>query len=177
MGRRGLYWRATLIIILALPLTNAFAQIYDVTDMNTEQLRAIDRAKSVVLLPGGILEGHGPYLPSYSDGYYNERITQELASAIVARPGWSVLIFPMVPLGASGANEIGGKYSFSGTYAVLSSTVRSASWTSQRNWASRAFDGCSSFTDTARPSITAPSTRQATTSTTSSEARWFICWD
>jgi creatinine amidohydrolase/Fe(II)-dependent formamide hydrolase-like protein len=125
MRRRALHWGATLIIILALPLRNAFAQIYQVTDMNTEQLRAIDRNKSVVLLPGGILEEHGPYLPSYSDGYYNERITQELASAIVARPGWSVLIFPMVPLGASGANEIGGRYSFSGTYAVRSSTVRS----------------------------------------------------
>jgi creatinine amidohydrolase/Fe(II)-dependent formamide hydrolase-like protein len=111
-------------MIVLLIVTNAVAQIYHVTDMNTEQLRSLDHAKTVVLLPGGILEEHGPYLPSYSDGYYNERVSQELASTIVARPGWSVLIFPTVPLGASGANEIGGKYSFSGTYAVRSSTLR-----------------------------------------------------
>jgi Creatinine amidohydrolase len=41
----------------------AFAQIYHVKDMNTEQIKALDREKTVVLLPVGILEEHGPYLP------------------------------------------------------------------------------------------------------------------
>lgn len=52
--------------------------IYHVKDMNTEQIRALDRDKTVVLLPGGILEQHGSYLPSFTDGYMNERLTQEL---------------------------------------------------------------------------------------------------
>jgi len=30
----------------------------------------------------------------------------------------------MIPLGVSGANEIGGRYSFPGTYAVRSTTMR-----------------------------------------------------
>jgi len=39
------------------------------------------------LIPGGILEEHGPYLPSYTDGYADDAYTRELAKAIVARPG------------------------------------------------------------------------------------------
>ena len=37
--------------------------------MNTEQIKALDREKTVVLLPVGILEEHRPYLPSFSDDY------------------------------------------------------------------------------------------------------------
>jgi len=112
------------LVFFTLLATQAFAQIYHVKEMNTEQIRALDRDKTVVLLPGGILEQHGPYLPSFSDGYMNERLTQEIADAIVERPGWQVLVFPLIPLGAGGANEIGSKYSFSGTYAVRFSTLR-----------------------------------------------------
>jgi creatinine amidohydrolase/Fe(II)-dependent formamide hydrolase-like protein len=104
--------------------SQALAQIYQVKDMNTEQIRALDRAKTVVLLPGGILEQHGPYLPSFTDGFKNERLTQELANAIVERPGWQVLVFPLIPLGVDGANIAGGKYAFSGTYAVRFATLR-----------------------------------------------------
>jgi creatinine amidohydrolase/Fe(II)-dependent formamide hydrolase-like protein len=102
----------------------AFGQVHHVQEMNTEQIRALDRQRTVVVLPGGILEQHGPYLPSFTDGYRNERLTQDLADAIVARPGWSVLVFPLIPLGVGGANEIGRKYSFSGTYAVRMATLR-----------------------------------------------------
>ena len=113
-----------LLIVLTVFASQAFAQIYHVKDMNTEQIRALDREKTVVLLPGGILEQHGPYLPSFTDGYQNERLTQELANAIVERPGWQVLVFPLIPLGADGANYAGGKYAFSGTDAVHFATLR-----------------------------------------------------
>ncbi len=102
----------------------AKAQIYRVQEMTTDELRALDRERTVVILPGGILEEHGPHLPSFSDGYMSQRLTQDLANAIVERPGWQVLIFPLIPLGVGGANEIGGKYSFSGTYAVRFATLR-----------------------------------------------------
>jgi creatinine amidohydrolase/Fe(II)-dependent formamide hydrolase-like protein len=51
-------------------------------------------------------------------------LSQKLAEAIVARPGYTVLIFPTVPLGIGGANEIGGKYVFPGTYSVRRGTLR-----------------------------------------------------
>lgn len=118
--------RRILIIVTLILLScgAAPAQIYRVAEMNTEQIRALDRQKTVVLLPGGVLEQHGPYLPSFTDGYMNEWWTQELAEEIAARPGWSVLVFPIIPLGDGGANEIGGKFVFPGTYGVRVQTLR-----------------------------------------------------
>jgi creatinine amidohydrolase/Fe(II)-dependent formamide hydrolase-like protein len=101
------------------------AQVLRVAELNTEQIRALDRVRTVVILPGGILEQHGPHLPSYSDGYFNGRLSQAVAEAVAARSGWAALVFPQIPLGTGGANEIGRKYVFPGTYAVRSTTLRS----------------------------------------------------
>lgn len=110
------------IAILAAPLG---AQVVRVADLNTRHIRALDRSRTVVILPGGMLEEHGPYLPAYTDGILSARLTTELAAGIArARPGWTVLVFPPVATGASGSNEIGGQYSFAGTYAVRPSTLR-----------------------------------------------------
>jgi creatinine amidohydrolase/Fe(II)-dependent formamide hydrolase-like protein len=116
--------RILLSCCLVLAASSVAGQVYRVAEMNTAQIRALARDRTVVLLPGGILEEHGPYLPSFTDGYVNEAITEDLAKAIAARPGWSVLVFPMIPLGTGGANEIGGKFVFPGTYAVRMDTLR-----------------------------------------------------
>ena len=100
------------------------AQILRIGEMNTQQIRAMDLAKTVVLIPGGILEEHGPYLPSYTDGYADDAYTGELAKAIVARPGWTVLVFPQIPLGNDPANTIGRKTVFPGSYPVRMATMR-----------------------------------------------------
>lgn len=99
-------------------------QIYQLGELNAEQVRSLDRATTVILMPGGILEEHGPYLPTYTDGYASDALTQELARGIAARPGWTVVIFPQIPLGHNGANAIGSKYSFPGTYTVRHETLR-----------------------------------------------------
>jgi creatinine amidohydrolase len=109
--------------VLGLASTSS-AQVLRVAELNTEQIRGLDRQRTVVILPGGILEEHGPYLPSYSDGYYNERLARDLAEAIAGRPGWTAVVFPTIPLGSCGANEIGGKYSFPGSYTIRMATLR-----------------------------------------------------
>ena len=109
---------------LILACESADAQIYRVAQMNTEQVRSLDKQKTVVILTGGILEQHGPHLPSYSDTFVNEWRSERLAEAITERPGWAALMFPTIPLGSGGANEIGNKFVFPGTYAVRPSTVR-----------------------------------------------------
>ena len=126
MNANGIVFHLICLVLVfsASIATQAFAQIYQVKEMNSEQIRGLDRQKTVVILPGGILEQHGPYLPSFTDGYMNERLTQDLANAIVERPGWKVLVFPIIPLGAGGANIIGEKYVFPGSYAVRPSTLR-----------------------------------------------------
>jgi len=98
--------------------------ILRVAALPTEQIRALDREHTVVLLVGGILEEHGPWLPSQSDAIQSERLAADFAHAIAGRPGWNVLVFPTIPLGVGGANFIGGHTSFPGSYNVSSSTLR-----------------------------------------------------
>lgn len=111
-------------ITLFTPCATAMAQIHRVAQMTTDQIRALDKQRTVVILTGGILEQHGPHLPSFTDGYSNEWLSLRLAEAIVARTGRPVLMFPTIPLGHEGANEIGGKHVFPGTYSVRRTTLR-----------------------------------------------------
>ena len=99
-------------------------RIYKLQELNAPQIRALSNDHTVIVMPGGILEEHGPYLPSFTDGYWNERFADTLAQAIAARSGWSVIIFPTIPLGNSGANDVGLKYVFPGTYTVRFETLR-----------------------------------------------------
>lgn len=114
-----------ILCVVLLCAGAAGAQIHDLADMNTEQIRALDRQRTVVLLTGGILEEHGPYLPAGTDALVNDWLSGRLAEALVARPGWTVVRFPMLSLGASGANDIGLRFRFPGTYVVRGSTLRS----------------------------------------------------
>lgn len=110
-------------LLLILPGIG-MAQILDVRDLNVNDIRALDRQRTAVILQGGILEEHGPYLPVYTDGWTNEYLTRQLAEALVERPGWKVVVFPVVPLGSGGANELGRKRSYPGTFAIRPATLR-----------------------------------------------------
>ena len=112
---------ATLFLLAALP---SAGQVLQVQDLNTRQILDLDRTRTAVLVPGGILEEHGPYLPAFTDGYLSQSMTVDIARAIAARPGWKALVFPQIPLGAEPYNHLGAKTSFPGSYPVRSSTLR-----------------------------------------------------
>lgn len=111
------------VVLLLLSQVPLFAQIHYATEMTTAQYRDLDRNKTVVVLTSGILEEHGPYLPAYTDGYIAERIVQDVADAVVAK-NWQVLVFPTIPLGAGGANELAARYPFPGSFTVRLATLR-----------------------------------------------------
>src|SRR6188768_666793 len=119
---RPLVALTTLVLITAA--IDASAQIYRLAELNTRQIQALDRQRTVVVIPGGILEEHGPYLPAYTDGYAIQAYTQALARAIAARAGWTVVLFPQIPLGNDPANTIGAKTVFAGSYPVRMATLR-----------------------------------------------------
>lgn len=113
------------VLALALVGSDAAAQVIRVGDLNTRQIRALNRDRTVVVLQGGMLEEHGPYLPAFTDGILSERLTLEIATGVVAKkPEWTALLFPPVSVGASGYNEIGRQFVFPGTYAVRPSTLK-----------------------------------------------------
>jgi hypothetical protein len=57
----------------------AVAQVLSVAELNTEQIRALDRQKTVVILPGGILEivtdaiAHDRALEARQEGWLRNR--------------------------------------------------------------------------------------------------------
>jgi creatinine amidohydrolase/Fe(II)-dependent formamide hydrolase-like protein len=101
------------------------AGVLRAAELNTEQFKALDKAHTAVIIPGGILEEHGPFLPSYTDGYVSERWAEDLAQAIGARPGWTALVLPAIPLGSNPANILGQKWTFPGSITVRPATLRS----------------------------------------------------
>jgi creatinine amidohydrolase/Fe(II)-dependent formamide hydrolase-like protein len=111
--------------------TVTIGNILNVAELSTKQIQSLERTRTVVLLEGGILEEHGPYLPSFADGYQSDFIATKIAAPIVARPGWTVLRFPPLSAGAMPANEIGGRFAFPGSYPVRMATLRACSWISR----------------------------------------------
>jgi creatinine amidohydrolase/Fe(II)-dependent formamide hydrolase-like protein len=121
------HWTCVARVALAglLCTLPAAGQVLRVEELTTRQIAALRREKTAVILPGGILEEHGPYLPAFTDGYLSQRLAAEVARAMAARPGWNALVFPQIPLGAEGYNHLGGRASFPGSYVVRSTTLRS----------------------------------------------------
>lgn len=116
-----------LALVLVLGTSPLAAQVRQVADLTTREIAALDRAKTAVILQGGMLEEHGPYLPAFTDGILSARLTTALAEGLAARmPGWTILVFPPISVGSSGSNEIGNQFSFPGTYTIRPSVLRAA---------------------------------------------------
>jgi creatinine amidohydrolase/Fe(II)-dependent formamide hydrolase-like protein len=111
-------------LVCTFAASGARGQVLRFADLNTRDFAGLDRDKTVVVVPGGILEEHGPYLPASSDGIFNSRLAEDLAAEIVKRPGWKALVLPMIPLGAGSASEIGKRFAFPGDCTVLPTTLR-----------------------------------------------------
>ena len=111
-------------LLLATGVQAAGAEVLQFGELSSLEIAALDRSRTVAILVGGILEEHGPWLPSYTDGYASERLAREVAAAVGSRPGWTALVLPQVPLGSSGANDIGGRHQFPGSLVLRSETLR-----------------------------------------------------
>ena len=84
------------------------------------ELEALDRNRVAVLFTVSPLEEHGPHLPVGTDLFTADAICKKLAERILeAKPGWTVLIGPSLPLGASAFDR-------AGTLLVRARTVRNA---------------------------------------------------
>jgi creatinine amidohydrolase/Fe(II)-dependent formamide hydrolase-like protein len=102
----------------------AGTRIRRLAELSVADIRALDRAKTVVMIPGGPFEEHGPYLPAFTDGYVSESAAFEVAKGITVKPGWRVVMFPVIPLGVGSPEDFGGRRPFSGSYTVRPATLR-----------------------------------------------------
>jgi creatinine amidohydrolase len=94
--------------------------IFRLEELTFTQLEALDRNRSVVLFTVSPLEEHGPHLPVGTDLLTADSVCGKLAERILDhKPGWTVLIGPTLPIGASAFDR-------AGTLLARARTVRNA---------------------------------------------------
>lgn len=82
--------------------------IFRLEELTYTQLEALDRSRVVVLFSVSPLEEHGPHLPIGTDLITSAAVCTKLAERILeANPGWTVLVGPSVPIGASAFDRAG----------------------------------------------------------------------
>ncbi len=77
-------------------------------EMSTPALDALDRDRTLVLLPVSPLEQHGPHLPLGVDAFAARHFAEALAERLVAaRPGWTAVLAPTLHLGSFTFDAVG----------------------------------------------------------------------
>ena len=89
----------------------------ELAEMTWEEVRDLDRGRTVAVLPVGAIEAHGPHLPLSTDVVIAHAMAQRGASRIAAQGMGAVLLPPLpftaAPFGAA----------FAGTLSVAPSVV------------------------------------------------------
>ena len=124
--------RALMILIASTAIATAAAQprearstIFKLDELTASQIAALDRKRTLFILPVGMLEQHGPHLPIgadtlavvYEANGAARRVSRDLS-------GWSIVMMPAVNYGQSGANRLGDQRYHPGTYSIRQATLR-----------------------------------------------------
>lgn len=85
--------------------------VHDLAHMTWEEVRDLEKARTVAILPVGAIEAHGPHLPLATDVIIAQAMARQGAERLAAR-GLEVLVLPAVqhttaPFAASFAGTIG----------------------------------------------------------------------
>jgi creatinine amidohydrolase len=101
------------------------SRIHELEELAWPEIDALDRQRTLFILPLGMIEQHGPHLPVGADTI---GVTYEAnaAAARVSRalPDWNIVMMPAVNYGQGGANLLGNRSIHPGTYAIRQSTLR-----------------------------------------------------
>lgn len=91
--------------------------VRDLAELTWEEVRGLDRTRTVAVLPVGAIEAHGPHLPLGTDVVIAEAMAREGARRI-AEKGFSVVLLPPLPFTAAPF-----ACAFAGTISVSPGTV------------------------------------------------------
>jgi creatinine amidohydrolase len=93
--------------------------IHHLTEMTWVEVDALDKAKSMVLLPISPIEEHGPHLPLGTDLFAATDMASEAARLVDASgQGYEMVLAPPIPLGCSATTA-----DFPGTISLRGSTI------------------------------------------------------
>jgi creatinine amidohydrolase len=104
----------------------ARSKIYKLEELTWPQIDALNRDRTMFIVPVGMIEEHGPHLPVGADTlgvtYEANGAARRVSRAL---PDWAVVMMPPINYGHGGANQLGDMPVHPGTYAIRQSTVRS----------------------------------------------------
>jgi creatinine amidohydrolase len=104
----------------------ARSKIYKLEELPWPEIDALDRQRTLFILPVGMLEEHGPHLPIGADTLGVTHEAQGAADRVSrALPDWNVVMMPPLNYGHGGANQLGDMPVHPGTYGIRQSTLRS----------------------------------------------------
>jgi creatinine amidohydrolase len=99
--------------------------IHKLEELRWPQIEALERDRTLFILPVGMLEVHGPHLPIGTDTlgliYEANHASRRVSRAL---PDWNIVMMPPINYGQGGANEIGARLVHAGTYGIRQSTLR-----------------------------------------------------
>jgi creatinine amidohydrolase len=102
------------------------SRIYKLEELSWPQIDALDRQRTLFILPVGTIEQHGPHLPVGADTlgvmYETNGASRRVSQAL---PDWNVVLMPTINYGQAGANIMGDRLVHPGTYSIRQSTLRS----------------------------------------------------
>jgi len=102
------------------------SRVLELAELAWPRIDALDRERTIFILPIGMIEEHGPHLPVASDTFGVEYEAAGVSKKVsVALPQWRVVMMPTIHYGETGANVIGGAFVHPGTYGIRHSTLRS----------------------------------------------------
>jgi creatinine amidohydrolase len=100
-------------------------RVHNLEQLTQDEIDTLDRDKSIFFLTFGNLEEHGPHMPVGSDYYRAIGIRNGLINRLHdTHPDYQFVLFPVVPIGVGGANDLVREPDHIGTYSVRYETLR-----------------------------------------------------
>jgi creatinine amidohydrolase len=102
------------------------SNLHKLEELAWPEIDALDRQRTLFILPVGMIEQHGPHLPVGADTiavlYEIDGVATRVSRAL---PDWNVIVMPAINYGHSGANQLGNRLVHPGTYGIRQATLRS----------------------------------------------------
>jgi creatinine amidohydrolase/Fe(II)-dependent formamide hydrolase-like protein len=102
------------------------SHVFKLEELRWPQIDALDRERTMFILPIGMVEEHGPHLPVGADTFGVMFEASGVARRVSqALPQWKLVMMPPLNYGETGANELGNRPVHPGTYGIRHTTLRS----------------------------------------------------
>jgi creatinine amidohydrolase/Fe(II)-dependent formamide hydrolase-like protein len=102
------------------------SNVHKLEELAWPEVDALDRQRTLFILPVGMVEQHGPHLPVGADTiavmYEIDGVATRVSQTL---PDWHVVVMPPINYGHSGANQLGDRLVHPGTYGIRQATLRS----------------------------------------------------